>query len=264
MDLNLTGKVAVVTGASKGIGLAITRALVDEGASVVAGARDVGGELTDLEATAKVLAVPVDLSTPTGASELVARSAHFGGLDIVVNNVGALTPRTEGFLAISDEEWLATLNLTLLAAIRTTRAAIPLLLERGAGNVVTVASVNAYLPDPGVLDYSAAKAALWNVSKSLSKEYGPRGLRFNTVSPGPVETPLWLGEHGVAATIAAATGTDFETAKANAIEAQGGFTTGRFTRPEEVADLVLLLASNRAGNVNGSDFMIDGGLVKGL
>ena len=264
MDLNLTGKVAVVTGASKGIGLAITRALVEEGVSVVAGARDVGGELTDLEATSKVLAVSVDLSTPTGPSELVAQSAHFGGLDIVVNNVGALTPRIDGFLAISDEDWLSTLNLSFLAAIRTTRAAIPLLLQRGSGNVVTIASVNAYLPDPGVLDYSAAKAALWNVSKSLSKEYGPRGLRFNTVSPGPVETPLWLGEHGVAATIAAATGTDFETAKTNTIAAQGGLTTGRFTRPEEVADLVVLLASNRAGNVNGSDFMIDGGLVKGL
>lgn len=264
MDLQLNGKVAVVTGASKGIGLAVTRALVDEGALVVAGARDVRGDLAALAAGGRVLAVPVDLSSPDGAAELVAESAQFGGLDIVVNNVGALTPRTTGFLDISDDEWSATLNLTLLAMVRTTRAAIPLLLERGGGNVVTVASVNAYLPDPGVLDYSAAKAALWNVSKSLSKEYGPQGLRFNTVSPGPVSTPLWLGEHGVAATIAAATGTDFETAKKNAIEAQGGFTTGRFTEPEEVADLVLLLASNRAGNVNGSDFMIDGGLVKGL
>jgi NAD(P)-dependent dehydrogenase (short-subunit alcohol dehydrogenase family) len=264
VDLQLTGKVAVVTGASKGIGLAITRALVAEGVQVVAAARSITDELVALSDTGQVLAVAIDLSTASAPDELVSRAAHFGGLDIVVNNVGAVTPRTEGFLNVSDDDWHATLNLTLMAAVRTTRAAIPLLIERGGGNVVTICSVNAYLPDPGVIDYSAAKAAVWNLSKSLSKEFGDRGLRFNTVSPGPVSTPLWLGETGVAATVAKSQGISFDEARERIIAEGGGFSTGRFTEPEEVADLVVLLASNRAGNVTGSDFLIDGGLSKDL
>jgi NAD(P)-dependent dehydrogenase (short-subunit alcohol dehydrogenase family) len=255
MELNLTGKVAVVTGASQGIGLAVTRALVAEGVRVVAGSRTISTELVDLADTGHVMAVPVDL---------VARVEHFGGLDIVVNNVGAVTPRTAGFLEVSDDDWLATLNLNLMAAVRTTRAAIPHLLARGSGNVVTIASVNAFLPDPGVVDYSASKAAVWNLSKSLSKEYGPQGLRFNTISPGPVSTPLWLGDTGVAATVAKSMGVSSDEARARIIAGGGGFSTGRFTEPEEVADLVLLLASGRAGNVTGADFLIDGGLTKEL
>lgn len=264
MDLHLAGKVAVVTGASKGIGLAVTRALVAEGVNVVAGARTITDELVALSDTGQVLAVAVDLADADTPAELVARSAHFGGLDILVNNVGAVTPRTTGFLDVSDDDWHGTLNLTLMAAVRTTRAAIPLLLERGAGTVVTICSVNAYLPDPGVIDYSATKAAVWNLSKSLSKEFGPRGLRFNTVSPGPVSTPLWLGETGVAATVAASMGISFEEARTRIIDSAGGFSTGRFTEPEEVADLVLLLASDRAGNITGSDVLIDGGFAKQL
>ena len=201
---------------------------------------------------------------PTGRRSSVAHAAHFGGLDIVVNNVGAVTPRTAGFLEVTDEDWLATVNLSLMAAVRTTRAAIPLLLERGGGNVVTIGSVNAYLPDPGVIDYAATKAAVWNLSKSLSKEFGSRGIRFNTISPGPVSTPLWLGENGVAATVAKSMGVTPEEARRRIIEGGGGFSTGRFTEPEEVADLAVLLASDRAGNVTGADFLIDGGLTKEL
>ncbi|MFU8946250.1 SDR family NAD(P)-dependent oxidoreductase [Mycetocola zhadangensis] len=264
MDLELAGKVAVVTGASKGIGLAIVQSLVDEGVSVVAGSRSGSAELDRLVGTGAVVSARVDLSLPEAPAQLVAHAEQFGGLDILVNNVGAVIPRTEGFLAVSDDEWLSSINLGLMAALRTTRAAIPALLDRGRGSVVTIASVNAFLPDPGVIDYSATKAALWNVSKSLSKEFGPRNIRFNTVSPGPVATDLWLGDSGVAATIAEKLGVDFETAKARVVAEQGGFTTGRFTEPHEVADLVLLLASTRAGNVNGSGFLIDGGLVKTL
>jgi NAD(P)-dependent dehydrogenase (short-subunit alcohol dehydrogenase family) len=264
VDLHLAGKVAVVTGASKGIGLAVTRALVAEGVNVVAGARTITDELVALSDSGQVLAVPLDLSQPATPAELVSRAEHFGGLDILVNNVGAVTPRTTGFLDVSDDDWHGTLTLSLMAAVRTTRAAIPMLLARGAGTVVTICSVNAYLPDPGVIDYSAAKAAVWNLSKSLSKEFGPRGLRFNTVSPGPVSTALWLGETGVAATVAASTGVSFDEARTRIIESAGGFSTGRFTEPEEVADLVLLLASDRAGNVTGADVLIDGGLTKEL
>ncbi len=264
MDLHLTGKTAVVTGASSGIGLAVTRALVDEGAHVITGSRTISPELEGLTRGEQVTAVAVDLSTSDGPTTLIAEAVAQGGLDILVNNVGAVTPRTSGFLAVDDDEWMTTFQLSFFSAVRATRAAIPSMLLRGGGNVVFIGSVNAFLPDPFVIDYSAAKAAVWNLSKALSKEFGSDGIRFNSISPGPVATPLWLGEHGVAATVAAATGTDFETAKRDAIAAQGGFSTGRFTQPEEVADLVLLLASDRAGNVTGADFLIDGGLVKTL
>jgi NAD(P)-dependent dehydrogenase (short-subunit alcohol dehydrogenase family) len=126
---------------------------------------------------------------------------------------------------------------------------------------VTTSSVNAFLPDPAVIDYGAAKAALSNFCKALSKEVGPRGIRVNTVSPGPVATALWLGGDGVAATIARASG---GAPDAVAKQAADEMVTGRFTRPQEVADLVLLLASDRAGNVTGADFVIDGGLVTTL
>jgi NAD(P)-dependent dehydrogenase (short-subunit alcohol dehydrogenase family) len=155
--------------------------------------------------------------------------------------------------------WSLTINF--LAAVRATRAALPHLLANPASSIVTVSSVNALLPDPGVLDYSAAKAALSNFCKSLSKEFGPRGVRVNWVSPGPVQTDLWLGDKGVAATVSRAAGKDpEEVVKEQA--AQG--VTGRFTYPQEVADLVTLLATDRLGNLTGSDIVIDGGLIQTL
>lgn len=260
MELELTGRVAVVTGASKGIGLAVTRALADEGAHVVAGARAIPTGLAELGDA--VLPVRADLSTPDGPARLVdAAIEAFGGLDILVNNVGAVRPRPGGFLSVTDEDWTAALTINLLAAVRTTRAALPHLMAGQASTIVTVCSVNSFLPDPLVIEYSAAKAALANFSKALSKEVGPVGVRVNTVSPGPVATDLWLGEYGVAATISRAGGGDSD---AIAKQAAGASVTGRFTRPDEVADLVLMLASGRTGNVTGADFVIDGGLVTTL
>lgn len=262
MDLHLSGMVAIVTGASKGIGLAVTRALADEGANVVAGARELTDELSQLTGGGRVRHVSVDLSAPDGPARLVDQAvATFGGLDILVNNVGAVRPRLGGFLTVTDEDWTWGLTINFLSAVRTTRAALPHLLDRGAGAIVTVSSVNAFLPDPSIFDYCAAKAALTNFSKALSKEVGPRGVRVNTVSPGPVSTALWLGKEGVAATIAQASGGEPD---AVAKRVAAGAATGRFTRPEEVADLVLLLASDRAGNVTGADFVIDGGLITTL
>jgi NAD(P)-dependent dehydrogenase (short-subunit alcohol dehydrogenase family) len=259
MDLHLTGKVAVVTGASKGIGLAIARSLAAEGVRVVAGAREGSAELTELAATAEVRPVMVDLTTREGPPRLIEEAvATFGAIDVLVNNVGALKPRVEGFLAVTDDDWDWTLTINFLAAVRTTRAALPHLLEREGAAIVSVCSVNAFLPDPAVIDYSAAKGALANFSKSLSKEFGPRGVRVNTVSPGPVETALWLGDDGVASTVARAGG---GTAESVAKEAVAGTATARFTHPQEVADIVLLLASDRAGNVTGTDVVIDGGLA---
>lgn len=260
MDMELTGRVAVVTGASKGIGLAVTRALVGEGARVAAGARKVSTALAGLGDA--VLPFDVDLSTPDGPARLVdAAVERFGVLDILVNNVGAVRPRPGGFLSVTDEDWTTALTINLLAAVRTTRAALPHLMARQASTIVTVCSVNSFLPDPLVIEYGAAKAALANFSKALSKEVGPAGVRVNTVSPGPVATDLWLGEHGVAATLSHASG---NAADAIADQAAGDSVTGRFTRPEEVADLVLMLASGRAGNVTGTDIVIDGGLVTTL
>ena len=129
MDLELRGKVAVVTGASKGIGLAVTKALADEGVRVVAGARSTGGDLSRLAEGGLVHPVSVDLSTPDGPRTLVARTDEFGGLDILVNNVGVVSLRLGGFASVTDEEWLASLNVNLMAAIRTTRAALPSMLE---------------------------------------------------------------------------------------------------------------------------------------
>lgn len=259
MELGLTGQVAVVTGASKGIGLAVTQALVAEGATVIAGARGSSAELDKLVADGMVQAVEVDLTEPDAGTRLVAAAGD--RIDVLVNNVGAARPRLGGFLEVTDEQWLASLTINLMAAIRTTRAVLPLMLAAGRGSIVNVGSVNAFLPDPAVIDYSAAKAALWNFAKSLSKEVGGRGVRVNTVDPGPVATALWLGDSGVAATVAEATG---QKAADVAAAAAADMVTGRFTQPHEVADLVVMLAGNPLPNVTGANFTIDGGLIKTL
>ena len=182
---------------------------------------------------------------------------------MLVNNVGAVRIRSEGFLGTSDEEFEWAMQLNFFSALRATRAAITHMAEAGGGAIVNVCSVNAFFqPDAGTIDYGAAKAALLNLSKSLAQEFGAKGIHVNCVSPGPVTTDLWLGEHGVAATVAAATGVDEDTARAAVVASIGGFATGRFTSPEEVATLVVLLASQRTANVTGANYVIDGGLIK--
>ncbi len=148
MELDLTGRVAVVTGASKGIGLAITTLLAEEGVHVFAGAREASDELASLGETGRVEHVEVDLATQEGATALVDAATSSGRLDILVNNVGAVTPRLAGFLAVTDEQWMHSLNLNLMAAVRTTRAALPTMLAQRRGAIVTTSSVNAFLPDP--------------------------------------------------------------------------------------------------------------------
>ncbi len=256
MDLELAGQTAVVTGGSKGIGLAVVRALAGAGAHVVTGAKRSSADLDQLAGSGQVQAVQVDLAEPSGPARLVAAAGDH--VDILVNNVGSAPARTGGFLSITDEDWLATINLNLLAAVRATRAVLPAMLAAQTGAITTICSVNARLPDPAVLDYSAAKAALAAFCKALSKEVGPKGIRVNTVSPGPVATDLWLGSGGVAQTVGHATGAKPEDV---ASQAASQMVTGRFTQPGEIADLVLFLSSRRAGNVTGADFTIDGGLV---
>jgi NAD(P)-dependent dehydrogenase (short-subunit alcohol dehydrogenase family) len=261
MDLGLAGKRAIVTGASKGIGLAVARTLAAEGVDVVGGSRETSHELNEMVALGQATAVQVDLSSESGPGQLVAAALDMGPVQILINNVGAVTPRVDGFASVTDEQWSHSLNLVLMAAVRTTRAALPHLVAAGRGAIVSTASVNAWLPDPFVIDYSAAKAALVNFSKSLSKEVGPHGVRVNTVSPGPVATDLWLGDQGVGATLAGRLGGapgDYEQAAVRET------ATRRFTTPQEVADLIVFLASDRAGNVTGADYLIDGGLIQTL
>ncbi len=256
MDLHLTDKVAVVTGANKGIGLAITSALVAEGAHVVAGSRSTD----NLDGLDGVTAVSVDLMAEDGPARLVQEAVdEHGRLDVLVNNVGAVRIRVDGFLATSDEEFEWALRMNFFTGLRATRAALGPMLEHGSGSIVNVASVNSFFqPDAATVDYGAAKAAVVNLSKSLAREFGPKGIRVNCVSPGQVSTDLWLGEHGVAATLGDATGVDADTIRAGATAA---IPTGRFTTPEEVATLVTLLASDRTANVTGANYVIDGGLI---
>jgi NAD(P)-dependent dehydrogenase (short-subunit alcohol dehydrogenase family) len=257
MDLQLTDKVAVVTGANKGIGLAITKALVAEGAYVVAGSLST----ENLDGLERVTAVAVDLLAEDGPALLVERAIdEHGRLDVLVNNVGAVRIRVDGFLATGDAEYEWALNMNFFTGLRATRAALGPMLGQGSGSIVNIASVNSFFqPDAGTVDYGVAKAAVVNLSKSLSQEFGPKGIRVNCVSPGQVSTDLWLGDRGVAATIATANGVDADTIRATAA---GAIATGRFTTPEEVATLVTLLASDRTANVTGVNYVIDGGLIK--
>ena len=260
MDLNLKDKVAVVTGAGKGIGLAVTKALAAEGARVVAGSHTT----ESLDPLNGVTPVALDLAAADGPARLIDRAveAH-GRVDVLVNNVGAVRMRTEGFFGTSDDDFAWAMEMNFFTTLRATRAALTEMVKTDGGAIVNVASVNAFFqPDAATIDYGAAKAAVVNLTKALSQEFGPRGVRVNAVSPGPVATDLWLGDHGVAATVAAATGVDADTARKNVVASIGGFATGRFTTPEEVAALITFLASDRAGNITGANYLIDGGLIK--
>jgi NAD(P)-dependent dehydrogenase (short-subunit alcohol dehydrogenase family) len=260
MDLQLSGKTAVVTGASRGIGLAVVRALASEGVRVVGGARTTSPELKEVAA----LAVSVDLTTEQGATTLIDEAlAELGGIDILVNNVGAGDVGQfglGGFMDISDEQWRYLFDLNLFSAVWTTRAALPSLLDR-RGAIVNTGSINARVPAVGPVGYSEAKAALAAFTKRLSEEFGPRGVRVNTVSPGVVGSPLWRDPQGFGAQVAAANGVDHEAFLA-AIPEQFDIASRRITEPEEVAALITFLVSTAAGNIIGADITIDGGTVK--
>jgi NAD(P)-dependent dehydrogenase (short-subunit alcohol dehydrogenase family) len=267
MDLNLEGRVAVVSGASKGIGLAVVRTLLDEGARVVATSRRPTPELDEL--AGELLHVPADLMDPDAPAEVIARAnERFGGLDILVNNAGGPAPGSpiphDGFLSRSDADWRAIFEFNLFSAVRASRAAIPLLLERGGGAIVNVTSAVGRQPQLFNLDYAAAKAAMSNLTKALSEEFGARGVRVNGVAPGAVRTAWWTEPGGVADVFAAQAGTDRESAMATLAPEMMQLTTGRLVEPQEIADAVAFLASPRSASTTGAEFVVDGGLLKAL
>ena len=157
--------------------------------------------------------MPVDLTEPGAPAEVIARAVEaFGGVDVLVNNAGGPPPGTTlprfGFLGLSDEDWRQMIEFNLLSAVRACRAALPLMLERGEGAIVNVSSVHGRQPSAVNVDYGAAKAAMINLTKALSEEFGPQGVRVNGVCPGPVVTPWWTDEGGAADVLAEATGAE--------------------------------------------------------
>ncbi|WP_213584741.1 SDR family NAD(P)-dependent oxidoreductase [Paenibacillus sp. J2TS4] len=251
MFISLEGKVAVVTGASRGIGLAIVQELTKSGAHVVAATRRVSGELEEWSKTHSVLIVEADAVTEEGARIVMKETAgRFGQIDILVNNIGATDPRQSvGFQEITDAEWMQMVEINLMSVIRSTRAALPYMIKQG-GAIVNIASMIARMPKQSIMANSAVKAAVTNLSKSLAEEFAPQGVRVNTVAPGPTRTAMWEG----------VLPQDPEEAKRFALNR--GISLGRFAEPHEVAELTVFLASDHAAMITGADYIIDGGLVK--
>jgi NAD(P)-dependent dehydrogenase (short-subunit alcohol dehydrogenase family) len=265
VELELTDRVAIVTGASKGIGLAVARTLAGEGARVIAASRRAGPELEALGDA--VVHVPADLAEPGTPADVVATALeHFGRLDILVNNAGGPPPGTSmpvfGFLNRDDAAWHAMLEFNLLSAVRACRAAIPVMIDGGGGAIVNVTSTHAHVPSAVNVDYGATKAALGNLTKALAEEFGPQGIRVNTVCPGPVRTPWWTEAGGAADIIAAQTGSDHDTVLTTLAPEMMALTTGRLAEPHEVADAIVLLCSQRSASTTGTELRVDSGLTK--
>lgn len=259
MTTSLKNKVVLVTGASQGIGLACARELATGGATVVGAARSVTDDLSAVAPDS----IAVDLATADGPGRLVEHvTEHTGGIDVLVNNVGAFTARTQGFAAISDEDWQRTFEVNFFSAVRTIRAALPAITER-QGVIINVSSINARAPQPPVTDYAAAKAALLNLTVTLAQELGPQGVQVASVSPGPTRTPAWTSPDGFGAALAEASDMSQEEFLAD-IPNQAGLTTGRLTNTGEIAAVVGLLASGRVPNAHGTDWIVDGGAIKQL
>ncbi|MFD5595580.1 SDR family oxidoreductase [Streptomyces griseorubiginosus] len=260
MNFDLADKTAVVTGASRGIGLATVQALTAEGVRVLGAARTITGELKETGA----ITVSADLGTAEGARTLIDTAlTELGGIDLLVNNVGGGDDlAVKGFLDTDDEQWASILGINLFSTVRVSRAALPSLIER-KGAIVNVSSLVAHLPGLGPVPYSTAKAALTALGKALADEFGPQGVRVNTVSPGLVRSSIYDSPEKFGGQIAAAFGMDIATFVEQA-PAAIGMTTGRLVEPKEVASLITFLLSGAAGSVAGADYVIDGGQLKAV
>ncbi|HYR35662.1 MAG TPA: SDR family oxidoreductase [Burkholderiales bacterium] len=253
--LGLEGKRALVTGGTKGAGEAIVAALREAGARVLTTARSRPDGLSHAEDF-----LAADVSTPEGCA-VVAQAVRdrLGGIDIVVHVVGGSSAPAGGFAVLDDGQWHKALDQNLFAAVRLDRALLPSMIAQRSGVIVHVTSIQSRLPLPeATLAYAAAKAALSNYSKGLSKEVGPKGVRVVRVAPGWIETDAAVR---LVTELAEKSGTDYEGARKGLMNSLGGIPIGRPATPREVADLVAFLASPRAASITGAEYVIDGGTV---
>ncbi|MBO3273433.1 SDR family oxidoreductase [Hymenobacter defluvii] len=253
-DEGLTGKRVLITGGTKGAGKAIADRLRAAGSQVIVTARTAPED----DDTTNFLAA--DLSTSAGVAALLAAlAARWGGVDILINNVGCSASPSGGFAALTDEDWAQELNVNLLPAVRLDRGLLPGMLGQGAGVIVHVGSILRKMPlFAASLAYSAAKAALVTYSKGLAQEVSPKGVRVLTVSPGFVQTEA---AERLVERLAAQAGSDYATALQGLMDSLGGIPMGRPAYPEEVAELVTFLVSGRAAYLSSTEFVIDGGTL---
>lgn len=248
------GKRVLVSGGTKGLGRAAVERFLAGGARVITAARGAAEPIDGAEF------VQADLTTAEGGERLAkAALDRFGGIDILAHNLGGSAMPPGGFVALTDDIWLAELNLNLLATVRLDRLLIPQMIERGTGAVVHVTSTQSVLPLPeSTTAYAAAKAALRTYSKSISKELGPKGVRVNIVCPG------WIMTEGAVELVKnrqAANGGTYEEARQAVMRWIGGIPIGRAAEPYEVAEAIAFLASDRASSIHGTELVVDGGTV---
>ena len=246
---------ALVTGGTKGIGQAVVSRLRDGGATVLTTARERPSDLVDTDSF-----VATDITTAEGCSAIAdAVLKRLGGIDIIVHVVGGSSAPAGGFAVLDDNQWQRALALNLFPAVRLDRALLPTMLAQGSGVIIHVTSIQSVMPLPeATIAYAAAKAALANYSKGLSKEVSPKGIRVVRVSPGWVETEAAVG---LVTELAANKGTDYESARKALMDSLGGIPIGRPAQPIEVAELIAFLASPRAASITGTEYIIDGGTV---
>jgi 3-oxoacyl-[acyl-carrier protein] reductase len=262
MNLGLTGKTALVTGGSKGIGRAVAQALATEGARVAIVARDsaaLGAVAAEIRAKTggAVDAIAADLSELSGVTRVVDDArGRLGRIDILVNNAGAIRPGD--FLQIPDEQWVADWNLKLLGYIRMSRAVFPLMREQGGGRIINIVGAAARNPAATYLVGGAANAALVNFTKGLADLGAKSNVLVTAVSPAATRTERW---DAMIVRQAEALGKTVEQMRA---ESEGAYPLGRIALPEDVADLVTFLASDRAGFLTGICITVDGGSTRGV
>lgn len=248
------GRKVVVTGGTRGIGRAIVERFAAGGARVLTTARSLPGDSISAEV------VQTDLTTAEGVDALAQSVAQrLGGVDILIHNAGGSSAPGGGVLALSDQDWQTALDLNLFAAVRLDRLLLPDMLAQQSGVIIHVSSIQRTQPlHDSTLAYAAAKAALTNYSKGLSKEVSGKGIRVVSVAPGYTETDAAVG---MVNEIASRNGISPEAARQRIMDALGGIPLGRPNTTNEVAELVAFLASDRASSLTGHEYVIDGGSV---